>query len=236
MQKTLKNQYNNITRFNIMRIAITGASGKTGYRIAEEAVKKGLKVKQIIRKNSKVIEGLKNLETIRLSLDDKEDLDMALKNLDALIIATGARASLDLTSPAKVDALGVYRQLQSCKRVGIKRVILVSSLCTGKLFHPLNLFGLILIWKKLGENFLRNSNLEWTIIRPGGLKESENIKSENIDYSKEDTKTKGSIPRRLVAKCCIDSLKNKDSINKIIEVTSSTENKKVSFKKAMQTI
>ena len=236
MQKTLKNQYNKITRFNIMRIAITGASGKTGYRIAEEAVKKGLKVKQIIRKNSKVIEGLKNLETIRLSLDDKEDLDMALKNLDALIIATGARASLDLTSPAKVDALGVYRQLQSCKRVGIKRVILVSSLCTGKLFHPLNLFGLILIWKKLGENFLRNSNLEWTIIRPGGLKESENIKSENIDYSKEDTKTKGSIPRRLVAKCCIDSLKNKDSIDKIIEVTSSTENKKVSFKKAMQTI
>ena len=236
MQKTLKNQYNKITRFNIMRIAITGASGKTGYRIAEEAVKKGLKVKQIIRKNSKVIEGLKNLETIRLSLDEKEDLDKALENLDALIIATGARASLDLTGPAKVDALGVYRQLQSCKRVGIKRVILVSSLCTGKLFHPLNLFGLILIWKKLGENFLRNSNLEWTIIRPGGLKESENIKSENIDYSKEDTKTKGSIPRRLVAKCCIDSLKNKDSINKIIEVTSSTENKKVSFKKAMQTI
>ena len=236
MQKTLKNQYNKITRYNIMRIAITGASGKTGYRIAEEAVKKGLKVKQIIRKNSKVIEGLKNLETIRLSLDEKEDLDKALENLDALIIATGARASLDLTSPAKVDALGVYRQLQSCKRVGIKRVILVSSLCTGKLFHPLNLFGLILIWKKLGENFLRNSNLEWTIIRPGGLKESENIKSENIDYSKEDTKTKGSIPRRLVAKCCIDSLKNKDSINKIIEVTSSTENKKVSFKKAMQTI
>tara|TARA_B100001029_G_scaffold7990_1_gene5594 strand:- start:99 stop:809 length:711 start_codon:yes stop_codon:yes gene_type:complete len=236
MQKTLKNQYNKITRYNIMRIAITGASGKTGYRIAEEAVKKGLKVKQIIRKNSKVIEGLKNLETIRLSLDDKEDLDKALENLDALIIATGARASLDLTGPAKVDALGVYRQLQSCKRVGIKRVILVSSLCTGKLFHPLNLFGLILIWKKLGENFLRNSNLEWTIIRPGGLKESENIKSEKIDYSKEDTKTKGSIPRRLVAKCCIDSLKNKDSINKIIEVTSSTENKKVSFKKAMQTI
>ena len=236
MQKTLKNQYNKITRFNIMRIAITGASGKTGYRIAEEAVKKGLKVKQIIRKNSKVIEGLKNLETIRLSLDDKEDLDKALENLDALIIATGARASLDLTGPAKVDALGVYRQLQSCKRIGIKRVILVSSLCTGKFFHPLNLFGLILIWKKLGENFLRNSNLEWTIIRPGGLKESENIKSENIDYSKEDTKTKGSIPRRLVAKCCIDSLKNKDSIDKIIEVTSSTENKKVSFKKAMQTI
>jgi len=219
-----------------MKIAITGASGKTGYRIVEEAVKKGLKVKKIVRINSKVIEDSKSTETLRVSLDNRDELDRALENVDALIIATGARASLDLTGPAKVDALGVYRQLQSCKRVGIKRVILVSSLCTGKLFHPLNLFGLILIWKKIGENFLRNQNFEWTIIRPGGLKESEVIDSENIDYTKENMQFKGSIPRRLVAKCCIDSLRNKDSVNKIIEVTSSSKNKKISFNKAMQTI
>ncbi len=219
-----------------MKIAITGASGKTGYRISEEAIKKGFKIKQIIRKNSKVSEELKSLETLRVSLDNKEDLDKALEDVDALVIATGARPSLDLTGPAKVDALGVFRQLESCKRVGIKRVILVSSLCTGKLFHPLNLFGLILIWKKIGENFLLNSNLKWTIIRPGGLKENEDIKSENINYSKEDTQINGSIPRRLVAKCCIDSLSNNDSVNKIIEVTSSNNNKKISFKKAMQMI
>jgi len=219
-----------------MKIAISGASGKTGFRIAEEAVKKGLKVRQIIRKNSIVGAGLENIETIRVSLDNKKELDKSLENIDTLVIATGARASLDLTGPAKVDALGVYRQLQSCKRVGIKRVILVSSLCTGKIFHPLNLFGLILIWKKIGENFIRNSSLDWTIIRPGGLKESEDIKLERIEYSKEDTQIKGSIPRRLVAKCCIDSLKNKESINKIIEVTSSPDNKKISFKKAMQMI
>ncbi len=219
-----------------MKIAISGASGKTGYRITEEALNKGIKVKQIVRKNSEVTENLKNTETFRVSLDNKDELDKALENVDALIIATGARASLDITGPAKVDALGVYRQLQSCKRVGIKRVILVSSLCTGKLFHPLNLFGLILIWKKFGENFLKNQSFDWTIIRPGGLKEIEKIGSENIAYTKEDTQFKGSIPRRLVAKCCIDSLSNKQSINKIIEVTSSSKNKKISFKKAMQTI
>ena len=219
-----------------MKIAISGASGKTGYRITEEAVKKGFKVKQIVRQSSKVSEGLKSTQIVRVSLNNDQDLDKALEDVDALIIATGARASFDLTGPAKVDALGVYKQLQSCKRVGIKRVILVSSLCSGKLFHPLNLFGLILIWKKVGENFLIKSNLEWTIIRPGGLKESEDIRLENINYSREDIQDNGSIPRRLVAKCCIDSLNTKKSINKIIEVTSSSENKKVSFKKAMQTI
>ena len=152
-----------------MKIAITGASGKTGFRIVEEASKNGYQIKQIVRDNSNISKGLEKYEVIKLSLNNKQKLDDALRDVDALIIATGARASFDLTGPARVDALGVYRQLESCKRVGIKRVVLVSSLCTGKLLHPLNLFGLILIWKKIGENFLKNSNFDWTIVRPGGL-------------------------------------------------------------------
>ena len=83
-----------------MKIAITGASGKTGYRIAEEAVKKGYKVRQIIRKNSKVSEGLESFETIRVSLDNKKELDKALKDIDALVIATGC---LLYTSPSPRD-------------------------------------------------------------------------------------------------------------------------------------
>ncbi len=219
-----------------MKIAISGASGKTGFRIAEEAIKSGFKISQIVRKDSIVPENLRDAETFRISLNDDKALDKALKNVDVLIIATGARASIDLTGPARVDALGVSKQLESCKRVGLKRVILVSSLCTGKWLHPLNLFGLILIWKKVGENLLKNSDFDWTIIRPGGLKEDEDIKGQYILYTKMDSQSEGSIPRRLVAKCCIDSIKNDSSIKKIIEITSSTENKNISFKKAMQII
>ena len=219
-----------------MKIAISGASGKTGYRIVEECKKNGFEVKQLLRKNSLSSKSIKESEKVKISLSDANNLDNALKDVDALIIATGARPSVDLTGPAKVDALGVYRQLQSCKRLGIRRVVLVSSLCTGKLLHPLNLFGLILIWKKIGENFLKNSSFDWTIIRPGGLKESEDIQNQNIYYSKMDTQFEGSIPRRLVAQCCVEAIKNNDSINKTIEITSSQENKNISFKKAMQII
>ncbi len=219
-----------------MKIAISGASGKTGYRIVEEAIKGGNKVKQIVRKNSYIPQNLETNETCRISLFNKSELDSALNGAEALIIATGARASIDLTGPARVDALGVYQQLQSCKRVGIRRIILVSSLCTGKLIHPLNLFGLILLWKKLGENLLKEKSFDWTIIRPGGLKEKEEIKDEYVYYSSIDTQTKGSIPRRLVAKCCIEALTDINSINKTIEITSSKEYKNIKFKKAIQNI
>ena len=219
-----------------MKVAISGASGKTGFRIVEEALKKGFKAKQLIRENSVISDNLKMVETSKLSFNNNNELDKSLEGVDALIIATGARPSIDIAGPAKVDAFGVLKQIESCQRVGVNRVILVSSLCTGKLIHPLNLFGLILIFKKIGENFLTKSGLDWTIVRPGGLKEDEKTEEQNILYSSEDTLFEGSIPRRLVAKCCIEALTNKDSIRKTIEIISSKENKKISFNKAMQNI
>ena len=128
------------------------------------------------------------------------------------------------------------KQVESCKTIGLKRVILVSSLCAGKLFHPLNLFGLILLWKRIGERSLQNSLLDWTIIRPGGLNEDEEgIKTQSIYNSKENTQEEGTIPRRLVAKVCLDALKTKTSIGKIIEITSSDKYPKLSMNKALET-
>ncbi len=220
-----------------MKLAITGASGKTGYRVAEEAIASGYTVRLIVRPKSVIPQSLKECEKYVLSNINVPTLDYALKGCESLVIATGARPSIDLTGPAKVDALGVQKQVESCKRINIKRVVLVSSLCAGKLIHPLNLFGLILIWKRLGERYLENSGLDWTIIRPGGLNENEeNLKNQNILFSGAKTQEEGSIPRRLVAKSCIEAIRTKDSINKIIEITSSDKNPQINMNKAIKTL
>ena len=219
-----------------MKIAITGASGKTGYRVAEEALSSGYDVRLIVRSQSEIPDSIKRCETYVLSEANGITLDYALKDCESLVIATGARPSIDLTGPAKVDYLNIVKQVESCKRQKLKRVILVSSLCAGKLIHPLNLFGLILIWKRLGEQSLQKSGLDWTVIRPGGLNENEaNLKNQNILFSAEKTQEEGSIPRRLVAKSCIEALKIKDSIKKIIEITSSEENPNINMSKAIKT-
>ena len=51
----------------------------------------------------------------------------------------------------------------------------------------------------------------------------------------QKTQEEGSIPRRLVAKACIEALKTKDSMEKIIEITSSEENPKTNMSKAIKT-
>ena len=205
-------------------IAISGASGKTGFRIAEEALASGDQPRLLLRSDSQIPKSLEGCEQQRLSLQDAPALDQALRGADALVIATGARPSVDLTGPMRVDAWGVQRQIESCQRVGLRRVVLVSSLCSGRWRHPLNLFGLILVWKRVGERSLERSGLDWTVIRPGGLSEREDaLETEGIVWTGPDQQDSQSIPRRLVARCCLEALETPGSIGRILEVTSNTQ-------------
>ncbi len=205
-------------------IAVSGASGKTGWRVVEEALGRGWRVKAILRPGSAVPPGLAGAELVRLELGDGQALAAALAGCDALVIATGARPSVDLAGPLKVDALAIRSQIAACREAGLKRVVLVSSLCSGRWFHPLNLFGLILVWKGVGERWLAASGLEWTVVRPGGLKETEEgIEAEGIRFSGPDQQESNSIPRRLVARVCLDAVENPAAIGRIIEITSSPE-------------
>ena len=205
-------------------IAISGASGKTGFRIAEEVLAAGDQPRLLLRPASEIPASLEGCEQHRLSLQDPSALDRALAGAEALVIATGARPSVDLTGPMRVDAWGVQRQLESRQRVGLRRVVLVSSLCSGRWRHPLNLFGLILLWKRVGERSLERSGLDWTVIRPGGLSEREDgLDHEGVLWTGADQQESHSIPRRLVARCCIEALDTPESIGRILEVTSNAQ-------------
>ena len=202
-------------------VAVSGASGRTGFRVAEEVMRAGGQARLLLRPTSKLPESLQACEQHRLDLADEASLDLALRGVDSLVIATGARPSIDLSGPMRVDAWGVSRQVESCRRVGVSRVVLVSSLCAGRWQHPLNLFGLILVWKRVGERALETSGLDWTVIRPGGLSErDQDLEREVIRWSGPDQQESDSIPRRLVARCCVEALQTPASIGRIVEVTS----------------
>jgi len=207
-----------------MLLAVTGASGKTGWRLVEEAQARGHRVRAIVRPDSVLPPGLAGAEVVRLAFSQSEALRQALAGCDALLIATGARPSPNLAGPLQVDALGVRQQIQAAQQVGLRRVVLVSSLCAGRWFHPLNLFGLILVWKGVGEESLAQSGLDWTVVRPGGLSErEENLDRQGILFSGPGQQESSSIPRRLVARVCLDALETPAAIGRIVEITSSPE-------------
>ncbi|MEY2644404.1 MAG: hypothetical protein RLZZ611_1053 [Cyanobacteriota bacterium] len=208
-----------------MTLAITGASGKTGWRVADEALRRGQSVRAILRPDSTLPAELEGrVEVHRLALGDHKALSEALQGCDALVIATGARPSVDLSGPLKVDALAIRDQITACQTAGLRRVVLVSSLCAGRWLHPLNLFGLILVWKGLGEQWLAQSGLDWTVVRPGGLSEDDSrAEREGLVFSGPDQQESNSIPRLLVARVCLDALATPAAVGRIIEITSNSQ-------------
>ena len=226
----------------MQRLAVSGASGKTGWRVVDEALQRGLTVRAIVRPESTLPPALaaaqreQRLEVHRLDLNSGEALLHALKGCTALVIATGARPSINLAGPLQVDAAGVQAQIQACQAVGLQRVVLVSSLCAGRWLHPLNLFGLILVWKRLGERWLERSGLDWTVVRPGGLSEDDaRAEAEGVVFSAADQQQSNSIPRRLVARVCLEALEVAAASGRIIEITSAADQPARSLQQWLET-
>ncbi|AFZ32115.1 NAD(P)H-binding protein [Gloeocapsa sp. BRSZ] len=218
-----------------MKAFVAGATGETGRRIVQELVKKNIPVRALVRN----IDSAKAIlpaeaELVVGDVLQPDTLRAAIGDSTVLLCATGAKPSFDPTGPYKVDYEGTKNLVDIAKTKGIEHFVFVSSLCTSQLFHPLNLFWLILVWKKQAEEYLQKSGLTYTIVRPGGLKNDDN--SNPIVMSAADTLFDGSIPRTKVAQVCVEALFNPESKNKIVEIVAKPEASAKSFQELFASV
>jgi len=82
-------------------------------------------------------------------------------------------------SAKKVDYEGFNLLVDACKAVSSHpHLVMCSSILVTSTWHPLALLingmtGMALYWKYYGEEYLKKSGLRYTIVRPGGLVDSE---------------------------------------------------------------
>jgi uncharacterized protein YbjT (DUF2867 family) len=200
-----------------MKVFVAGATGQTGQRIVAELVKRQIPVRALVRdlENARQILPAE-AELVVGDVLQPESLKAAIGDSTVLISATGAAPSFDPTGPYKVDYEGTKNLVDLAKACGLEQFVMVSSLCTSQFFHPLNLFWLILVWKKRAEEYLQASGLSYTIVRPGGLKNEDN--ADGIVMSQADSLSEGSIPRTKVAQVCVEALFQPAARNKIVEI------------------
>lgn len=202
-----------------MKAFVAGATGETGRRIVQELVQRQIPVRVLVRNitTARAIlpPGVELIEGDVLNLDS---ITTAMGDSTVVLCATGAKPSLDPTGPYQVDYVGTKNLVDAAKAKNIEQFVFVSSLCVSRFFHPLNLFWLILWWKQQAEQYLKTSGLNYTIVRPGGLKNEDNPNP--VVMSTADTLFEGSIPRQKVAQVCVESLSHPQSRNKILEIIS----------------
>ncbi|AFY45682.1 NAD(P)H-binding protein [Nostoc sp. PCC 7107] len=205
-----------------MKAFVAGATGETGRRIVQELVARNIPVRALVRDVERARAILPpDVELVAGDVLQPENLATALGDSTVLLCATGAKPSFDPTGPYKVDFEGTKNLVEAAKARGIEHFVLVSSLCTSQLFHPLNLFWLILVWKKQAEEYIQKSGLTYTIVRPGGLKNEDN--SDAIVMQSADTLFDGSIPRQKVAQVSVEALFEPAARNKIVEIIAKPE-------------
>jgi uncharacterized protein YbjT (DUF2867 family) len=216
-----------------MKAFVAGATGETGRRIVQELTARNIPVIALVRDKEKA-RGILSPEAELVVGDvlQPKTLTAALGDSTVLLIATGAKPSFDPTGPYKVDFEGTKNLVDAAKAKGIEHLVLVSSLCTSQLFHPLNLFWLILVWKKQAEEYIQKSGLTYTIVRPGGLKNEDNLDA--IVMQSADTLFDGSIPRQKVAQVAVEALFEADARNKIVEIVAKPEAASKSFQELFQ--
>ncbi len=201
-----------------MKACVAGATGATGSRIVTQLVARGVPVVAFVRDAVTARSQLPpEVTLVEGTVTDKESLRRAMAGCTVLLSATGARPSFDPTGPYQVDYEGTKNLVDVAKEVGIDQVVMVSSLCVSRFFHPLNLFFLILYWKQQAEAYLQASGLTYTIVRPGGLKDDDTDPRPLI-MAPADTLFEGSVPRLKVAEVCVEALYLPQARNKIVEI------------------
>ncbi|XP_011011533.1 PREDICTED: uncharacterized protein At2g34460, chloroplastic [Populus euphratica] len=215
------------------KIFVAGATGSTGKRIVEQLLAKGFEVKAGVRDLDKAkttfSEHNPSLQIVTADVTEGSDkLVQAIgDDSEAVICATGFRPGWDLFAPWKVDNFGTVNLVEACRKLGVKRFILISSILVngaamGQILNPayifLNIFGLTLVAKLQAENYIRKSGINYTIVRPGGLRNEP--PSGNLVMEPEDTLYEGTISRDLVAEVAVEALGLPESSYKVVEIVS----------------
>lgn len=154
-----------------MKVLIFGATGTVGRELVSQAIEQGHRVTAFTRDRNKLTTNQELIEVIEGDVMDPAALDAAVRGHDAVLVALGAGARGGVRSTATRNII------RAMKRAGVRRLICLSTLGVGDSQGNLNffwkhvMFGLLL--RKAfadhvaQERFVKESGLDWTIVRPG---------------------------------------------------------------------
>jgi putative NADH-flavin reductase len=159
-----------------MRILIIGATGGTGREIVKQALERGHQVVALARNPTKITTQHERLRVVRGDVMDSASLDAAMEGCDAVVCALGHKRWL---GPSKILSEGTRNIVRAMEKHGVKRMVVESALGVGDSIGRLGVyytlftipFILPFYWYDKGrqERVVRESALEWVIVRPGQL-------------------------------------------------------------------
>ena len=150
-----------------MRIGITGGTGFVGGHLAAALSKAGHEVVLTARGVdqrpwAQEVRSLPGVETFRAGLDDVNRLAEAFQGCEAVAHCAGINREIGAATYRAVHVDGTRAVVAAAERAGSQRLAIVSFVRarpgSGSGYHDS---------KWLGEEIVRSSSLDWTVLKPG---------------------------------------------------------------------
>ncbi len=202
-----------------MKVAVVGANGQIGKQLVkmlkdsdEHSVTAFVRTEQQARE----FEAL-GVEAVLGNLDGSVgELEEALKGSDAVVFTAGSGGQTGYDKTLLIDLDGAVKVIEAAENAGIQRFIMVSALQAHNRQNWSEQIKPYYVAKHYADRMLVQSNLTYTIIRPGGLLNEPGTGRVTIAENLET----GSIPREDVAKTILVVINEESTYNKSFDLVS----------------
>jgi len=197
-------------------ILLFGGTQRTGLEVAKLLTGRGEKLTAFVRPTSD-LSGLQGLDLARVTGDaiEADDVEKAFASgqFRAVISTIGGSRS----EPRRPDVDSTRNIVDSAQRHGVTRVILVTAIGSGDsksvlTEHAWKFLGPVMELKSQAEDYLMNSGLDATILRPGGMASDAPT---GTAIKTEDHTAMGTIQRADLASLVVECLDDDSTIGKI---------------------
>jgi putative NADH-flavin reductase len=158
-----------------MRILIFGATGGTGRFVVSQALEQGLQVTAFARNQATLTVKHPNLTIVEGGLSDHNAITHALNGVNVVISVLGNATRKALFKPSNVISQNLPNIISAMQQGRVQRLLFASSFGVNtKIFWPEKLL-LMTLFRNLfadlpaQEKLIKESGLNWTIVRPARL-------------------------------------------------------------------
>ena len=202
-----------------MKLVIFGATGTVGRQVVKQALEQGHTVTAFARNFTKLDIQHSSLTLFQGDVMDLQAVEQAVMGQDAVVCVLGSGKKLTGT----IRSEGTQQIIRAMEKVGVRRLICQSTLGTGDSWGNLDfywkyiMFGFIL--RKVfadherQEDLVRNSNLDWTIVRPGAFVDGPHTGQYRHNFSGTDRSITLKISRADVADFILKQLSDQSSLH-----------------------
>jgi uncharacterized protein YbjT (DUF2867 family) len=142
-------------------VALTGATGFVGRAVVEEAHRRGIALRALVRREQPACEGV---EWVRGDLADRAALADLVRGAAAVLHVAGVVNTPDPRDFHIGNVSGTEALVECARAAGVRRFVFVSSLAARE--PALSAYGRS---KREAEQAVAESGLDWTIVRPPAI-------------------------------------------------------------------